>query len=130
MFVVFLADLASGSSWARGGIWATGAACAAAVIMQGDNVGSLTRCAPRELRIFLLVSAGFFTQAGHQSHYIYDLQIFSLLWVVFSHSFFFFFLGLHPWHVEVPRLGVELELELPAYTTALSNTGFFFFFFF
>ena len=24
--------------------------------------------------------------------------------------FFFFFLGPHPWHVEVPRLGVEVEL--------------------
>ena len=24
--------------------------------------------------------------------------------------FFFFLLGLHPWHMEVPRLGVELEL--------------------
>ena len=23
---------------------------------------------------------------------------------------FFCFLGLHPWHMEVPRLGVELEL--------------------
>ena len=35
-----------------------------------------------------------------------------------SFFFFFFFLGLHLWHMEVPRLGVELELQLPAYTTA------------
>ena len=28
------------------------------------------------------------------------------------------FLGLHPWHVEVLRLGVESELQLPAYVTA------------
>ena len=27
-------------------------------------------------------------------------------------------LGPHPWHMEVPRPGVELELQLPAYTTA------------
>ena len=27
-------------------------------------------------------------------------------------------LGLHLWHVEVPRLGVKLELHLPAYATA------------
>ena len=39
-------------------------------------------------------------------------------------SFFFFlslsfvFLGPHPLHMEVPRLGVQLELQLPAYTTA------------
>ena len=33
---------------------------------------------------------------------------------------FFFFLELHPWHMEVSGLGlgVELELQLPAYTTA------------
>ena len=29
--------------------------------------------------------------------------------------FFVFFLGLHPWHMEVPRLGVESELQLLAY---------------
>ena len=35
-------------------------------------------------------------------------------------SFFLFniFLGLHLWHMEVPRLGVKLELQLLAYTTA------------
>ena len=27
---------------------------------------------------------------------------------------FIFFLGPHPWHMEVPRLGVELELQLLA----------------
>ena len=27
-------------------------------------------------------------------------------------------LGLHAWHMEVPKLGVKLELQLPAYTTA------------
>ena len=35
--------------------------------------------------------------------------------------FFFFsfvFLGPHPWHMEIPRLGVKSELQLPAYTTA------------
>ena len=35
------------------------------------------------------------------------------------HIFFFLiFLGAHLWHVEVPRLEVELELQLPAYNTA------------
>ena len=28
----------------------------------------------------------------------------------------FVFLGLHPWHMELPGLGVELELQLPAYS--------------
>ena len=31
---------------------------------------------------------------------------------------FFSFLGAQPQHMEVPRLWVELELQLPAYTTA------------
>ena len=30
----------------------------------------------------------------------------------------FFFLGLHPWHMEVSRPGVKLELQLLAYTLA------------
>ena len=33
-------------------------------------------------------------------------------------KFFFVFLGLHLWHMEVSRLGVHLELQLPAHTTA------------
>ena len=32
--------------------------------------------------------------------------------------FFSFLLGPHWWHMEVPRLGVESELQLPAYATA------------
>ena len=40
-------------------------------------------------------------------------------------SFFFFFffwlLGPHSWHMEVPRLGVELKLQLPDYTTEMQN---------
>ena len=33
------------------------------------------------------------------------------------------FLGSHLWHVEVPRLGVGLEVQLPSYTTAHGNAG-------
>ena len=41
-------------------------------------------------------------------------------------SFFFcfcslVFLGPHPWHMEVPRLGVGLELQPPAYATATAT---------
>ena len=36
--------------------------------------------------------------------------------------FLFFFLGLHPKHMEVPRLGAESELQLLAYTTATVMT--------
>ena len=27
------------------------------------------------------------------------------------------------WHIEVPRLGIELELQLQAYTTATATPG-------
>ena len=36
----------------------------------------------------------------------------------FLFYFVFVFLGTHPWHMEVPRLGVKLELHLPTYATA------------
>ena len=36
-------------------------------------------------------------------------------------SFLFFFLVPQVWHMEVPRLGVKLELQLPAYTTATAT---------
>ena len=38
--------------------------------------------------------------------------------------FYFFalcFLGPHPWHMEFLRLGVQLELQLPAYATATAT---------
>ena len=40
---------------------------------------------------------------------------------VFVFLFFFFFLGPHLRHMEVPRLEVQLELQLPAYTTATAT---------
>ena len=36
-------------------------------------------------------------------------------------DFPFFFLGPHLHHVEVPRLGVESVVQLPAYTTAMPD---------
>ena len=40
-----------------------------------------------------------------------------------STLFFSISLGLHLWHMEVPRLEVESELQLPAYATAYDNDG-------
>ena len=36
-------------------------------------------------------------------------------------AFYIVFLGLHPWQVKVPRLGVELEVQLLVYTTATAT---------
>ena len=43
-------------------------------------------------------------------------QLFFLNFLYFNFFFFFCFLAPQPQHVEVPRLVVELELQLPAYT--------------
>ena len=48
----------------------------------------------------------------------WELQTSQLGFFFVLFCFFVFFLGLHPRHVEVPRLEVESELQLPAYTTA------------
>ena len=34
---------------------------------------------------------------------------------------FYLFIGPHLWHMEVPRLGIESELQLPAYATATAT---------
>lgn len=41
--------------------------------------------------------------------------------VVLKITLFFFFLGPQVQHVEVPRLGVELELQLPTYAIATAT---------
>ena len=38
-----------------------------------------------------------------------------------QYLFFFFFLELHLWHMEVSRLGVKPELQLQAYTAAIAS---------
>ena len=42
-------------------------------------------------------------------------------WVRLCFSFLFFFLRLHLRHMEVPRVEVESELQLPAYTTVAAT---------
>ena len=40
---------------------------------------------------------------------------------ILRHFYFYLFLGPHLWHMKALRLGVELELQLPAYTTATAT---------
>ena len=51
------------------------------------------------------------------SIYRTDIFVFLLLFCLF----FFLFLRPNPQHMEVPRLGVMSELQLPAYTTATAT---------
>ena len=52
-----------------------------------------------------------------------DAEYVTSLFFFFFFFFFFFlvFLGPHPWHMEVPGLGVQSELQLLAYTTATAT---------
>ena len=51
-----------------------------------------------------------------------EFFLLSFLFSVFFFSLLFFFSpGLHPYHMEVARLGVKLELQLLAYTTATAT---------
>ena len=66
-----------------------------------------------------------FKQQGKISYFLPFKFIFipiaSLPFSFFPSFFFFFSLGLHLRHVEVPRLGVESELWLPPYATAIPD---------
>ena len=44
-----------------------------------------------------------------------------IIWIISSFFFFFVFLGSLQQHMEIPRLGVELELQLPAYRTTTAT---------
>ena len=64
-------------------------------------------------------------------HIFYHKLFFFFLVLIWFFSFlpfflsvclsFFCFLGPHPWHIEVPRLGAESELQLLADTTATAT---------
>ena len=55
--------------------------------------------------------------SGHPSSYNLHPFILAGLGTISIYLFIFVFLGPHPQHMEIPRLGVESELQLPAYTT-------------
>ena len=63
--------------------------------------------------VYTLLSCWLLGPCLHLRYHDHDL--------LFTFFFFFCFLGLHPWHMEVPKRGVELELQLPAYATAIAT---------
>ena len=67
----------------------------------------------------MVIVTGHLLTAGEEAEEVF-LSFFSSVFLPSSSSFFFFwsFLGLH---MEFPRLGVELELQLPTYTTAIAT---------
>ena len=53
--------------------------------------------------------------------YIYTKYIYIYVKYIYIYIYTYPFLGPHPWHMEVPRLGVKSELEPPTYTTATAT---------
>ena len=57
--------------------------------------------------------------------FYFILRYFILFYFILFYFILFYlsfvFLGPHPWHMEVPRLGAQLELKLLAYTTATAT---------
>ena len=52
------------------------------------------------------------------------LEVFSYFVFILLLFYFICFLGLHPWYMEVPRLGVKSELQLPSLHHSHSHMGF------
>ena len=52
------------------------------------------------------------------SFFIFIIILWDLNKLIFIYLFIYCFLGPHPWHMEGPRLGTELELQLLAYAIA------------
>ena len=96
-------------------IWAVSATCTTAY----GNTRSLTQWGRPGIKpttswfLVGLVSA----EARRELSFLFFIYFPFLFYFLFS---FFIFLGSHLWHMEVPRLGVKLELQLPAYTTAMA----------
>ena len=67
-----------------------------------------------------MVNVSLFTLRPHSGRQAEGRQVLLILLLLFFFFFFVFlpFLGPHPWHIEVPRLGIESELQLLAYTRA------------
>ena len=67
-----------------------------------------------------LVSGESLLPRWPSTHCVHGRRGMGSLWGL-SLSLFFFCLGLYPWHKDIPRLGVQLELQLPVYTTATTT---------
>ena len=74
-----------------------------------ETYNNIDICASsRCLRVYIQPSACVFTYYKHLER---PDSFFFFFW-------YFVFSGPHPQHMEIPRLGVELEVQLPAFTTA------------
>ena len=84
-------------------------------------VSKSSRSSGMIMQHYKLAAKKFQNKVCGSCHCSLGLFSFFLFFLFFLLFFFFCFLGLHTWHMEVPRLGGESELQLPAYTTATAT---------
>ena len=70
------------------------------------------------MRVLLFHQASVFNLP---SHLYFIFSLFSRFSFLFSSFFFLFFFIFFLEHMEIPKLGIESELQLPAYTTATAS---------
>ena len=70
-----------------------------------------------------ITCVGLYIHPHNDDTELFQIQGFSPVAYLFMYLciYLFWFLGPHPWHMEVPSLGVKLELQLPAYTPATAT---------
>ena len=118
--------MAYGSSWARGQIRAAAQVYATTMAMPDlshicNLHHSLWPCqilnplreARGQTHILMKTTHWVLNLLSHKGKLPYN--------IFFSFNFIFCLLGVHSWHMEVPRLGVESKLQLLAYTTATAT---------
>ena len=96
--------------------WLVSFFCSHVLDEKAQGLGPLSLPTLLPLVVGLLQSFGF-------SCYLYPMTlkfVFDCLQGILTYIFIFF-LGLHLRHMQVPRLGVELELQLPVYTMATAT---------
>ena len=70
----------------------------------------------------MVIVTGHLLTAGEEAEEVFlSFLLSSFLLLLFFFFFFFFFWSFLGLHMEFPRLGVELELQLPTYTTAIAT---------
>ena len=85
-------------------------------ILAISQMGKLSQISAGETRGSNVLTMYFLTSSAVQKYLL--SQCFLFYFILF---YFIVFFGLHTRHMEVPRLGVQSELKLPAYTTATAT---------
>ena len=117
----------NGQTYSQGGCWAD--------IGEWVRKANVAMGLDHEFQLTVPASSGWLTGGQHSGFAVISLWFLQMVWFgtsyllsyisvcsplkqIFLFCFVFFFLGPYLWHMEVPRVGAESELQLLAYATA------------